>query len=92
MMLFGASGVCHPPTGGRTASGFPDGEVFATGHDRSDFVLTIPVAMPMVLKRILKNEIPEQLQIIRRDVSLLAGEIQGFVQPAIMLRQKSLAF
>jgi hypothetical protein len=40
----------------------------------------------------LQNEIPEQLQIIRRDVSLLTGEIQGFVQPAIMLRQKRLPF
>ena len=39
--------------------------------------------MAMVLKRMLQNEIPEQLQIVRCGVYLLAGEIQGFIQLAI---------
>ena len=33
---------CLP--GDLPASGFPDGEVFATGHDGSDFVLSNPIA------------------------------------------------
>jgi len=48
--------------------------------------------MSMVLKRMLGNEIPEFLQIIRCNVSLLGGEIERFVQAAIMLRQKRLPF
>jgi len=51
-----------------------------------------PIAMSVMLERMLQDEIVEQLQIIRCDVTSLAGEIQGFIQPTIMLRQKRLQF
>jgi hypothetical protein len=83
---------CVPSARGRTACCFPDSEVFATRHDGCDFMLPNSIAMSMVLKRMLGNEIPEFLQIIRCNVSLLGGEIERFVQAAIMLRQKRLPF
>lgn len=50
------------------------------------------IAMPMMIKRMLGNEIPEFLQIFRRDAFGLAGEIERFVHLATMLRQKHLLF
>ena len=77
--------------GNLSPSRFPDSEVFATGHDRSDFVLPNAIAMPMMLKRMLQNKIPELLQIVRRNVLRLAGEVVRFVQLAVILRQKRLS-
>ena len=73
-------------------SRFPDCEVLATRHDGSDFMLPNSIAMPMVLERMLQNEIPELLQIVRCDDLRLAREIERFLQPAVILRQKRLPF
>jgi len=52
------------------------------------------ITMPMVLEWMRGNEIeiPELLQIVRGNDLRLTGEVERFVQPAIILRQKRLPF